>query len=211
MGELNSNSFKETDPLGGRDPYSASKAAAEIITESLYISCNPTNKPVSSIRAGNVIGGGDTGPYRLIPDILRSIENNEVLDIRNLNATRPFQYITDAISGYLLSAQAHLSDKNTYEFTSYNIGPSKSISVEQVLQIFSEYFKMSISTNSDKPKFFETSRLSLNADHAKNKLGWQLKYSPEEAVRMTAEWYQGIKAGTDLEELISKTLSENLL
>jgi nucleoside-diphosphate-sugar epimerase len=70
---------------------------------------------------------------------------------------------------------------------------------------------MSISTKSDKPNFFETSRLSLNADHARNKLGWQLKYSPEEAVRMTAEWHQAIKSGTNLEELISKTLSENLL
>jgi len=99
--EPGSKSFKEGDPLGGVDPYSASKAAAEIIIKSLAKSCNPNNVPITTIRAGNVIGGGDYAVNRLIPDICRSIETNSILKVRNIEATRPWQYISDCLSGYL--------------------------------------------------------------------------------------------------------------
>ena len=97
--------FIESDKLGGKDPYSASKAASEIVIAAINSSNNPNRIPVTTVRAGNVIGGGDWGADRIVPDIVNAIQNNQPLIIRNPNSTRPWQHVLDCLYGYLLVAQ----------------------------------------------------------------------------------------------------------
>ena len=106
------------------------------MTRALVLSNNPHRIPVSTVRAGNVVGGGDWAADRLIPDIVRAVESQETLEIRNKNATRPFQHILDCLSGYLLVAQEHILEKNVKVFNSYNIGPDKSLSVIEAVNWF---------------------------------------------------------------------------
>ena len=118
------------DPLGGRDPYSASKAAMEIIVEA-YRSVFPVAS-ISTARAGNAIGGGDQAPNRLLPDIFRALESGGELRIRNPNARRPWQFVLDVLWGYLMLG-SKLLDGEVYACSAWNFGPQRSLSVEEVL------------------------------------------------------------------------------
>ena len=127
--------YIESDHLGGDDPYSASKAASEIIVASIAASSNPREIPVTTVRAGNVIGGGDWGEDRLVPDMVRAFQSNKPLTIRNPNATRPWQHVLDCLYGYVLVAQAHLEEEVPTP-RAVNFGPNDSLSVCELVKLF---------------------------------------------------------------------------
>ena len=185
--------YSETDPLGGHDPYSASKAACEIAVDSyrkaFFI---PEDRPLTAtVRAGNVIGGGDWSADRLIPDIIRSIERKNAIEIRYPDATRPWQHVLDCLSGYLLVGERLLRKNDSYA-ASWNFGPEQKsdISVKQLLELLAVHFPdLKWKDVSDRQKPHEAGMLSLNSEKARRDLGWRPVWSLERAVSMTATWY----------------------
>lgn len=189
----NKKFFKESDPLGGLDPYSASKACSEIISKSYYNSfIKKLGVGLATARAGNIIGGGDWSKDRLIPDIINSINENKKLMIRYPNATRPWQYVLDPLTGYILLAQKLYQDpkKNSGP---WNFGPHNN-SIKKVNWIVSTMYKnfgvKNLSKVFNKSSPHESANLSLNSSKAKKFLGWKTKFNTNDALKLTANWYQ---------------------
>jgi CDP-glucose 4,6-dehydratase len=202
----NHEPFKETDMLGSKDPYSASKAAAELVVASLATTCNPHKIPVTTVRAGNVIGGGDWGQDRLVPDLVTALKSGQTLVVRNPNATRPWQYILDCLKGYLLIAQSHLEDYNTP--TSINFGPTNSLSVTKLISIFEVAFGKKVKYEVGETNLNEANQLELNSQLALEYLGWQTSFSLVDAIGETATWYSKFLGGANALELMSKDMSK---
>jgi CDP-glucose 4,6-dehydratase len=184
--------YRENDRLGGHDPYSASKAAAELVIESYRSSFfNDDNKLIASARAGNVIGGGDWAPERIITDCIESIEKKQPITIRKPEAIRPWQHVLEPLSGYLKLGINLLKGNKEFEGP-WNFGPSHSsmLSVEKLVKaIIKEYGdgKYSIA---QKGSFHETSFLSLDISKARNQLAWFPVFDFQTAVKMTVDWYK---------------------
>lgn len=193
--------FRETDKLGGLDPYSASKAASEIIVASMSATCNALKIPVTTVRAGNVIGGGDWGEERLVPDIVRALNGNSKLIIRNPNATRPWQFVLDCLYGYLLVAQSHMEEKSDVP-NSVNFGPDESLSVSELVRLFEAAFGRKIELEESKSTFPESERLRLDSSLARAYFGWESSFSAAQAVSQTANWYSQFESGVDVKELM---------
>lgn len=200
--------YRETDRLGGRDPYSASKAAAEIVTrsyrEALVSSVGLPS--IVSVRAGNVIGGGDWATDRLIPDIVRAVASPEArVVLRNPNAHRPWQHVLDCLAGYLLLTERLLADPGLAG--PWNFGPdvARSATVEQVVTHFVDRLgqEVDIRVEADQNRHEEL-LLSLDASRARRRLGWEPRLSLEEAVVSTADWYAAHLDGQD-----ARTLTED--
>ena len=198
--------FSEIDRLGGRDPYSASKAAVELITNSLSSTCNPFNTPVTTVRAGNVLGGGDWGEDRLVPDLVKAMISNQTLLIRNPNATRPWQHVLDCLRGYLLVGQSHFN-KSIDTPISINFGPSESLSVIELIRIFELSFKKKINYEIVESNNYESTWLELDSKLALDYLGWQALFSPEDAINQAADWYIKFVNGADSKELMRQEIS----
>ncbi len=187
--------LKEGAVLGGDDPYSASKAAAEIICHSYQESYfKNQDKFLGRARAGNVIGGGDWSDDRLIPDLVRSIDGNKVVPIRMPYATRPWQHVLDALFGYLLLSKELLVE-NKEACEAFNFGPVGNISVLEVLDIWKKVwpqlnFKIETETNS-----LEKAILQLDTEKAQRILSWSCRWNLEETVKRTASWYQSFYQG----------------
>jgi CDP-glucose 4,6-dehydratase len=189
--------FKEDEKLGGYDPYSASKAAAEIAISSYRNSFfNPLkykdhHKAIASVRAGNVIGGGDYAADRIIPDIVRSISRDEDVVLRNPKAVRPWQHVLEPLFAYLSLAEKLTNDPVNLA-TAYNIGPDKNdvLDVETVTRKFIQYYgKGNYSIENDGQHPHEAQLLMLDNSRIKNTIGLQPKYNAEQAIQLTAEWY----------------------
>lgn len=186
--------YRENDELGGHDPYSASKAAAEIIFHSYLKSFFSNQNPIgiASVRAGNVIGGGDWAEDRIIPDCINALSKNETIRIRNPFATRPWQHVLEPLSGYLLLAKKLFKEPKKY-CGSWNFGPnSSSISnvenlVKSILKIWGCGIYESIK---DENAVHEASLLHLNCDKANQLLGWYPKWDLDETLQRTIEWYK---------------------
>ena len=198
--------FTENDRLGNKDPYSASKAAAEIIVNSLASSCNPYQIQVTTARAGNVIGGGDWGEKRLIPDLVGTLVTGNQLDLRAPNSTRPWQHILDCIRGYLMLAQAHML-KNTMTPVSINFGPTKSLCVMDLVNIFEMVFNTKIDYRIVNSSYEEAKKLELNSQLAWNFLSWENIIDPIDAVTQTANWYLQFTSGIAAEKLLIEEYS----
>jgi len=187
-------SFKETDPLGGHDPYSASKAAADIIAGSYIKSFfNKKGYPLIAIaRAGNVIGGGDWAKYRLIPDIIRSVyEKNKSITIRNPKAIRPWEHVLEPLIGYMTLAKG-LYQKNSDFIGAWNFGPEDEsfVSVEKLTRsILKILGQGKIKIKHGKTKY-EAKTLKLSIVKAKNYLGWKPRLNFMQNIEMTADWYK---------------------
>jgi len=185
--------YRETDLLGGFDPYSASKGCAEFIIQSYVKSFykNKKNLRLGVARAGNVIGGGDWSDYRVIPDCLKSWSKNKTVTIRSPNSTRPWQHVLEVLKGYLILAKNLKNNKNNHGEV-FNFGP-KNFQNKRVIDVLNEMyeflpnFKWTINTNK---KFRESKLLKLNSTKAKKKLKWTNKLSFNETIKMTAEWYR---------------------
>ncbi len=189
--------FVEIDKLGGYDPYSASKAACEIIISSYRNSFFNNNsfdahgKSIAAMRAGNVIGGGDYAPNRIIPDIINAIQANEEIVLRNPNATRPWQHVLEPLSVYLLLG-TKMMDAPTQYNTAYNIGPEKEDewSVEALTKIaIAIAGKGAYVVEEMKNKPHEAATLQLNNTKVKTELDWHPVYNATQAIQKTVEWY----------------------
>ncbi len=196
--------YKESDRLGGHDPYSASKSGAELVAASYRNSYfNTETAPLlATARAGNVIGGGDWSENRLIPDLIRAIESNVSLEIRSPNASRPWQHVLESLSGYLLLGQKLLVGEKKYA-DAWNFGPEPdgSRSVTEVLQKLNVHWVSMKWHVSDKSHLHEATLLNLDSTKAHTKLGWQPVWNFEIALRMTAQWY---RAWMENKEVISR-------
>jgi CDP-glucose 4,6-dehydratase len=184
--------YRETDILGGEDPYSASKASAELLINSYVKSYfNKTNIRISSVRAGNVIGGGDWSEDRLIPDCIRQWSKNRTVVIRNPFSTRPWQHVLEAIYGYVLLA-AKLSKNSKLHGESFNFGPSKNnnhsvIFLVKTMKKFWNNIAWSIKKNNS---FKESNLLMLNTQKVRKKLKWKSVLKFEESIFMVIDWYK---------------------
>ncbi len=193
--------FRESDKLGGKDPYSASKSATELIIAALRQSNNPNKIPITTVRAGNVVGGGDWGEERLIPDLVRAIQSGQSLRIRYPNATRPWQYILDCLYGYLRIA--HLQGLPDFEsLHAVNIGPQNSISVMEVIDLFQSENESKIDIKLDESDILEHSLLSLDTDLAVSELGIKHLYDSPNSILLTANWYAQFLKGEDPQKLM---------
>jgi CDP-glucose 4,6-dehydratase len=196
--------YKEVDQLGGTDPYSVSKVGAEIVTDcyikSFFKNSNLKNR-ISVVRAGNVIGGGDFSKNRLVPDIIRAINNKKKLNIRNRNHIRPWQHVLDPLVGYIILAKKQYVKKinNNFEFA-WNFGPSKS-NFKKVFEVVKEAQKLENFSCSfkKKEKFPETAILKLESAKAKKKINWSSKWNLSVALKKTIEWNRSIKKNVSVE------------
>ena len=198
---LDANSFhKETDPLGGSDPYSASKGAAEIITNSFRNSFfnleknHDKNTGIATVRAGNVIGGGDWARDRVIPDCVRALTTDKKIRVRNPSSIRPWQFVLEPISGILwLSSKLYTNPKKYSE--AWNFGPNQmnNTTVEKVVQnvikIWNKGDWVDVSKES-KDQSIESVSLLLDSTKALNSLEWKTIYSFETAINETISWYK---------------------
>jgi len=197
--------YRENDELGGRDPYSASKAAAEIVFSS-YVRSFFQSRPslgAATSRAGNVIGGGDWALDRIIPDCIRAIEAGEPIRLRNPGATRPWQHVLEPIAGYLLLA-ARLYEEPQRWGGSWNFGPSanEALTVQNVAEvIISHLGKGCIEIVKSQTQFHEARLLQLNCDKAHQLLGWYPRWHAEQTLEATALWYKTIMNGGSAEKI----------
>ncbi|WP_315831407.1 CDP-glucose 4,6-dehydratase [Bradyrhizobium prioriisuperbiae] len=183
--------YQESDRLGGYDPYSASKAGAELVVDSFRQSFFSERGPlIASARAGNVIGGGDWSEDRLIPDLSRAMENDGVLEIRSPRSTRPWQHVLECLSGYLLLGSRLLSGQRQFA-EAWNFGPGRdgNRTVEEVLTTLRlSWPKLSWEVRAgDHPH--EAKLLQLDCSKANSVLEWWPVWTFETAVEKTAEWY----------------------
>jgi len=185
--------YRENDPMGGKDPYSASKGASELITQA-YLHSFFTKKGtanIASARAGNVIGGGDWAEYRIVPDFFRTLNGNEPLKLRNPEATRPWQHVLEPLSGYLnLAMKLYIGGK---EFSGgWNFGPigttnqSVRTLIEKIIKFCGKGFYEAPELNS---KFQEASLLNLDISKAMHFLNWKPVLTFDETVKMTVDGY----------------------
>jgi len=185
--------FKEEDPMGGLDPYSASKGCAEVITKSYYKSFLE-NEGISLVtaRAGNIIGGGDWSKDRLIPDIVRAATGNRRIVLRNPNSVRPWQHVFDALFGYLTIGGKLLSGELS-GYHSYNFGPTEAeeFTVADVAGMLAEKFGIGRDEITYvNPEFRETDYLRLDSTKVYNEAGWRSVWSTKESIEKTSEWYK---------------------
>jgi CDP-glucose 4,6-dehydratase len=186
--------FKENDKLGGKDPYSGSKASAEIIIKSYQESFFKNRKcGVASARAGNVIGGGDWSENRLIPDTINSIIKNKTIYIRNPEFNRPWQHVLEPLYGYLILGEKLYKKPKIYS-NAWNFGTKKN-TVTNVLKIVSmivNFWGRGKIKFKKKQKYYEQINLQLNINKSIKILKWIPKYSIEESVKITTEWYKKV-------------------
>lgn len=184
--------YRETDILGGVDPYSASKAAAELVFSSYKRSMmNESGVAMASARAGNVIGGGDWSEDRIVPDAVRSVMERRPLALRSPNSTRPWQHVLEPLSGYLLLGQKLLNREKVSP--SYNFGPDvvSPITVRELVEdFFTKLGRGQIELVEADNDHHEAKLLQLNCDLAKQELGWRPRWGPSETIEATASWYR---------------------
>ena len=187
--------YRETDRLGGPDPYSASKGAAELAIRSYVKSFFPNNGHVriGVCRAGNVIGGGDWADDRIVPDCMRSSSRRETVSLRNPSSTRPWQHVLEPLSGYLTLAKS-LQGNQGLHGEPFNFGPcpQQNHSVEELVTTMNRYWDNvrwnDVSDKYDGP--YESNLLKLNCDKALHQLGWSPVWDFDETVRETVLWYK---------------------
>lgn len=184
--------YRENDELGGHDPYSASKAAAELVVSSYRQSfwSAPGSPLLASARAGNVIGGGDWSEDRLIPDAARAIASGQSLEIRSPNATRPWQHVLESLSGYLLLGQQLLGGQVRFA-DAFNFGPGAdgNRTVSNVLDNLRQHWPGLRWRQTATPQVHETTLLQLDSTKAQRELGWLPVWSIDQGLQKTAEWY----------------------
>ncbi|MDR0809224.1 MAG: CDP-glucose 4,6-dehydratase [Gemmobacter sp.] len=185
--------FVEGDPLGGDDPYSASKAACEVLVASHRASFADL-PPMATARAGNVIGGGDFGLNRLIPDLVRARLSGRPLVLRNPEATRPFQHVLDVITAYLILAEDLARGTAP---SAVNFGPAEAeLSVRSLLALWQSVTGAPVDWQpAPEPPMPEKGRLALDSTLARTRLGWTPRLATAEATAATARWYQDWVSG----------------
>ena len=199
--ELN-HAYTEDEPMGGYDPYSSSKGACEIAISSWRRSfMHPDKyaehgKSIASVRAGNVIGGGDWAKDRIIPDCIRAIEAGQPIAIRNRHSVRPWEHVLEPLSGYMLLAQKMWDDPTGY-CEGWNFGPNMDavVPVWDVATMLTQAYGAGSLLDQTEPNApHEANLLMLDITKAKTRLGWQPRLSTQEAIELTADWYKRYKS-----------------
>jgi CDP-glucose 4,6-dehydratase len=203
--------YRETDRLGGHDPYSASKAGTELVASS-WRSAFLLGSPVrlATARAGNVIGGGDWSEDRLIPDFARAYGASKTLTIRNRTSIRPWQHVLDPLNGYLLLAEA-LAGRGGKRFeTGFNFGPEPSDqrSVGELIEAASGHWHGDWQDATDPNAPHEAGKLSLSIERARQLLGWTPRWDFDAAVRATIGWYREVAQGSDAREIVRQQIHD---
>jgi len=186
--------YKETDELGGIDPYSASKAAAEIAARAYRKSFySDFKRGLSTARAGNVIGGGDWSPKRLIPDCIRALISGKTIFLRNPGFNRPWQHVLEPLKGYVVLAKKQYENPKKFS-GAWNFGTeSKSITdVEEVVNFMIKFWGSGKIQKEKRKKFYEQENLQLDIKKAKKNLNWSPTYNVNNSVRITTEWYHKV-------------------
>jgi CDP-glucose 4,6-dehydratase len=201
----------EDSPLGGADPYSSSKAGAELTTSAYRRSyLAPAKIGVATARAGNVIGGGDWAADRVVPDVIRALKDDRSVSLRHPNAVRPWQHVLDPLHGYLLLAEKLVESPATAP-VALNFGPkpTEACSVAQLVDRLTAAFggKPGWETNQESQSVPETAELRLDAALAETSLGWSPRLDLEETIQWTAEWYTKYASGEDPRDLTLSQIS----
>lgn len=207
--------YREGDRLGGKEPYGASKACAEIVVEAYrhsYFSGDHA-PPLATGRAGNVIGGGDWAEDRLIPDAMRAFSAGEQLLIRNPSAVRPWQHVLEPLSGYLRLAEALLDRRALPQPLTFNFGPAQedAVSVRTVAdEIASRWNSGALWAPDNRYQPYEARLLEVDSAKARAALGWRPRWRLSEALDRTIAWYKAFYAGADVQALTLKQIDEYL-
>ncbi|MDH5542731.1 MAG: CDP-glucose 4,6-dehydratase [Nitrospinota bacterium] len=204
--------YRENDTLGGGDPYSASKACAELIFHSYcesFLKMGSTR--VATTRAGNVIGGGDWAADRIVPDTVRAWSKKKSVTVRYPKATRPWQHVLEPLGGYLWLGVKLLEGQENVNCESFNFGPMASVNqpVAALLEEMKKYWSVAEWEIEKVDEYQEASLLKLSCDKALNALGWEASLSFAETVRMTCEWYQAYyeKGGKGIYDLTMEQIN----
>ncbi|KAF1008013.1 MAG: CDP-glucose 4,6-dehydratase [Luteibacter sp.] len=190
--------YRENDPLGGKDPYSASKSAAEMVIQSYQYAFRTSDDrplPVATARGGNIIGGGDWSEDRLIPDFVRAVTQGSSLTLRYPDATRPWQHVLALVQGYMMLA-ARLIDSPDTTARSWNLGPAdgRALTVRAVLESLAETWSRPDLEYLDNPAK-EARLLALDSTLARDDLGWHPAWDVEQTIERTAAWYREFHTG----------------
>ena len=189
-----SSVHKETDPLGGNDPYSASKAAAEIISAAYRRSFFQKDCPIAmaTVRAGNVIGGGDWAENRLVPDVTRALVKGEPIKLRHPAAVRPWQHVFEPLRGYLMLGYLLATQGSEYA-ESWNFGPSAAdaVSVKEITEMIMLNWAGANAIETVDSSFGEAETLQLNTEKAQQRLKWFPLLDVRDGVEYTVSWYRG--------------------
>jgi CDP-glucose 4,6-dehydratase len=208
--------YREDEKLGGKDPYSASKACAELVTSSYRDSYFPTSSydshrvAIATARAGNIIGGGDWSKDRLVPDYLRACDQNVAVTLRNPNAVRPWQHVLAPVHGYLLLAK-RLYEQGPEVQGAWNFGPyDQDIQtvhsiIEQLRQLLGSQHPILIEASITKP---EAQLLKLDSTKARTLLGWHSSWDLRTSLCKIVEWHQAYLAGQDIQQLCLQQIDE---
>ena len=200
-------SYREHDRLGGYDPYSNSKACTELVTAAYR---NSYHLKMASVRAGNVIGGGDWAQDRLVPDIIRSLNDRSEIVIRYPHALRPWQHVLEPLHGYLQLAEKLYHHPVEYA-EAWNFGPEesdvRSVSwmVERILKLWNSPTAWQLLENN---RLHEAGYLKLDSTKAKTRLGWQPQWNIEQALQETIRWYRAYQDGADMREMTSLQIKQ---
>jgi CDP-glucose 4,6-dehydratase len=199
------HSYCETDRLGGWDPYAASKAAVEIAVSSWRRSFSGIN--IATVRAGNVIGGGDWAENRIVPDLARSFAKKEVLLVRNPESTRPFQHVLDPLAGYLLLGEKLSTGDRSWQ-CAFNFGPNLAevCSVKNLVETAIKIWPGKWSEVLTLDVYQESDHLSLDSRKANQELGWYPHWNMHRSIAETVRWYKEFSEGADPSDLIQSQL-----
>ena len=196
--------FTERDPLAGHDPYSASKAAAELVVASYrssFFGMGRDRARLASVRAGNVIGGGDWAPDRLVPDCLRAFTAGEVVRLRRPDAVRPWQHVLEPLSGYLALASRLLGDSGDDFGSAWNFGPDAGDDATvadvagQLAELWGDGARIERAAG---PSWREAGVLRLDSSKARSELGWAPRLSLRQALALTVSWHRSWRRGDDM-------------
>ncbi len=201
--------YRESESLGGHDPYSASKACTELLAAAWrssflgHTGIDTRDTPIATARAGNVIGGGDVSADRLVPDVIRSLSNSEAINVRNPLAVRPWQHVIEPLHGYLRLAEL-LCGKTGAEFAqAFNFGPAEEDcrSVGDVVDLLCDRWGAGGWQHDDSVQPHEAHLLKLDSSRARRRLGWRTRWSLTQAIEEIVLWEQARLAGDDLRKI----------
>jgi CDP-glucose 4,6-dehydratase len=192
--------FTESDALGGKDPYSASKAATEFVARAFAASYfDRAGVPVATARAGNIIGGGDFAPDRLVPDVIRAVRAGKRLALRHPEATRPWQHVLDCVAGYLLFVEALAGGDAAPRALNFGPNPAAPVTVAKLAEaVLSALGEKPAWEHVPDPNSIEMTALALDSSRARKSLGWRNRLAGTIAVSWTADWYSAFAAGADV-------------
>jgi CDP-glucose 4,6-dehydratase len=208
--------YRENDAMGGHDPYSVSKGCAELVAASFGRTFfnGPNQARVATVRAGNVIGGGDWAADRLLPDLVRAAVSEAVVEIRNPSSVRPWQHVLDPLNGYLLAAERIVTSQVWAGFDCWNFGPTsgEELPVRKVVELFQRIWNGSPTANIGvpQPAEHEAGLLRIDATKAKVELSWRPCTDNEGAVLTTVQWFKAQASGGDARQLAFEDIEKLL-